>query len=619
MVATKAPARFGIVRAIVLALAGALAIAAAVFSLPAIVHPPGVFGWNVGPDGVTVISITRGYPADRAGIKPGDQIVYGTMNLRARLNAILASPDEPYERMTFALRRAGGIRTVSLSAVQWPQWLWGLVIVSGTLAGLAFVGVAIALVALRPSAMTWGFLVASTPALVPFNAYNFHPDAAMAVVLAAQGVASGISAAGAFVFVSRFPAGEPGRLTVWLDRAALPWSIAVTVGWVYAVWLLVVSPAPPPHWLLIGLEYAIPTLGSLVTIAALGAAYADAQGVMRQRILPVFVSIAVSAFLGLGWTIVNQLTTDPTIVLGCGALTEFSTAAIPLCVLYAIVRHRVIDVNFVVSRTLVYSVLTATIVVSYALVHHFVAKVLEHARLSTLIELAVAIGYGVWLKVIYEKIDDWLDSVLFRRRHAAATHLNRIAEALPQANSDEQIDTALIVEPADAFSLASAAVFHREPDGSYARRAASGWPAGGAAAIAADDPLLAQLRAELAPIDLGTFAWRRSDLPEGLAAPMYAIPIAVRNEIEAVAVYGGHAGGEALDPDETRILRDLCSAAAVAYEYVEMNRLRATVRELRAENEGLQRAQGALEEATRRLNAEIAALARLSAAADPPA
>ncbi len=55
---------------------------------------------------MTVISVTRGYPADRAGIKPGDQIVYGTMNLRARLNAILASPNEPNEQLTFALRRA---------------------------------------------------------------------------------------------------------------------------------------------------------------------------------------------------------------------------------------------------------------------------------------------------------------------------------------------------------------------------------------------------------------------------------------------------------------------------------------------------------------------------------
>jgi len=46
----------------------------------------GVYGWNTGPDGVTVTQVTPGYPAALAGIRPGDVVDYASLLLAGRVN-----------------------------------------------------------------------------------------------------------------------------------------------------------------------------------------------------------------------------------------------------------------------------------------------------------------------------------------------------------------------------------------------------------------------------------------------------------------------------------------------------------------------------------------------------
>jgi hypothetical protein len=52
-----------------------------------------------------------------------------------------------------------------------------------------------------------------------------------------------------------------------------------------------------------------------------------------------------------------------------------------------------------------------------------------------------------------------------------------------------------------------------------------------------------------------------------------AIPIFLRARLEAVAVYGAHANGEDIDPDEAATLEALGAAAGVAYDHLEAARL----------------------------------------------
>jgi hypothetical protein len=53
-----------------------------------------------------------------------------------------------------------------------------------------------------------------------------------------------------------------------------------------------------------------------------------------------------------------------------------------------------------------------------------------------------------------------------------------------------------------------------------------------------------------------------------------ALPIFVRHELDAIAFYGPHATGEAIDPDEMHALLALCNGASAALDHLEAAELR---------------------------------------------
>jgi hypothetical protein len=95
------------------------------------------------------------------------------------------------------------------------------------------------------------------------------------------------------------------------------------------------------------------------------------------------------------------------------------------------------------------------------------------------------------------------------------------------------------------------------------------------------DPLVAFLSVERETIDLEEIGWTAHGLPAGNARPVVAAPIGARSRLMAIAFYGAHQSGEALDPDERRMLLSLANAAAVAYDHLEAEALRQEVAALR--------------------------------------
>lgn len=609
-------------RTIVLVAIGALALVATVSTLPTAWSPQGVVGWTIAPDSVTVLSVTPHYPAAAAGIRPGDRIMYRTLSLRGRLNTIFQTPLEPGDRITFDTIRAGGAtRAVTLTAVESPVLLSSSSGTVGLLANVVSVIVGIALVALRPSIMTWAFLFYAITALVPFadNPFAARGDAGTTAIVALNGVLLAISTAASFVFVTRFPTDQPRSFTPWLDRIAAAWIIVAPLTVLYPLWALVSESAPPPHWMLVTGQYVLPALGTAIVLAVLIANTLLAQGSLRHRIIPVVTTFGLATIFNLAWTLAGDLNANPAEVLTIALIAQVFNVAFPVSVAYAVVRHRVLDVRFVASRTVVYSTLTATIVMSFAAIHYFVGKLLERTQAALIIELVIAVAYGVWLNVLNARLDRFVDRVLFRGRHIAEERLQHLDRALPEAASEGFVAQVLTVEVADALSLASAALFRRQADGAFERRASVGWSNDDVRTLPSDDRLVALLRASLAPLDLSSLHWLRADLPRDAAQPLDAVPICEQREVVAFALYGAHRGGEALDPDELRLLRALARSAAAAYGHLAVVSLERQVTDLRTENAGLRQVHDTLAEATSALHDEIAALGAIRGAGTPPA
>jgi hypothetical protein len=247
-----------------------------------------------------------------------------------------------------------------------------------------------------------------------------------------------------------------------------------------------------------------------------------------------------------------------------------------------VLRHRVIDVRFAVSRAIVYATLTAAVVAAFAFIDWFFTEKLSAAKMGTVAEMGAAVAIGFWFNTLHRKIDLFVDGVLFRRRHLAERRLALAASALPHAASLRAAAELLTAEPVHAFELTSGAVFMRSEDEDFRRIFAIAWSDECITQLPNDDLLLARLRASREALSLHELYWPPiSNCPEASAAPILAIPVLIRSQLAAIVLLGPHASGEAFDPDELRSLDALCVGASAAFDHLEAEQRRTENESLR--------------------------------------
>jgi hypothetical protein len=586
-----------IVRALVLSIFGAVALGFTVMLFATWGVQLSIFGWNLGPDGTTLIYITPDRPAAKAGIHPGDRVEWRTLSVRGRANLALVQAVAPDAKLRITVYRGSHARTVYLSAVPWESIVGNASRVA-TAVALVLVAVGIGLVYLRPTRMTWGFLLASTARAIPFYAMIWGQEDLWKFLAANEfgALSTGAAAAGILMFMSRFPSDRARGPLILFDRAAIPVGVAVGALGTYNVVATAFSSSPPPASMVFTVEYVLGPAIALVALGALIIAYVLSKGSDRQRVIPVLFAFAFYVACSVWINIYNALYTN---ALGNGInfmLVSVAMLALVAAVAHGVIRNRVLDVSFAISRTLVYTVLTSMIVGAFVLVDFVSSKLLEHFQFTVALEMVVALAFGIWLNALHARIDRFVDRVLFRRRHLAEARLERTGRALVHAESAAFIDEALVIEACDALALRSAAVFRRDGTERFIRVLSRGWAETDLHAVTSEDHLVVNLLGDLQLLDLRDVRWPHEDVPHGLAQPLIAIPLCVRHELLAFVLYGGHVGGEAIDPDEKNALTRLADAAAAAYEHVHAKAVITEATRLRTENTELQHEQRLLRE-----------------------
>jgi len=547
----------------------ALAIWALGISLPALGylrHPAGDFGLSVDAD-LVVDGVDPGSAADSAGIQPGDVIDERATPIERRHIAPATRDPAPGDRETFTLVHAGSRRSVTLAAraasftpMSTVEWL------IGKLATLLFVAVGAYLVLQQPSPITWGFYLYCIGANPGYDATYFSflaPRAFLSVQLASV-VVIAAGYAGFLMFALRFPENvlETAWQT-WCSRALPALFVAfagvcvytnVATGWWDA-------PAGVFDKLCTSISVAVYLLG----IASFVATYAKSQPQDRQRIRWVILAVAIA----LGGVTAAIAAPELPFALPDWFAVMLGLAGflVPAIVAYAVVRHRVIDVTFVLNRALVLGSLTAIIVAVFAFIDWFVGHVLSAARVALFVEIAAAIALSFSLNALHRRVEMFIESIFFRERRRAETRLAAVLEELPNAQSREAVEEALTREPAEAYGLTWATLYRRADGGTYARACVAGDASVAPVELRSDDPIVGRLSTKRATVSRDEWL---------------AVPIIVAGLLESVMLYGEHTSGEALDPDEERQLRALARAAAHAFDRIELLALRRRAAELEA-------------------------------------
>ena len=529
----------------------------------------GTFGATVSRQGTwDVTAVSPGSPAWAAGMRGGDRVLAGPFSTEM---ARLAWP-RAGDRLAVAFRHPGGnIVRASLTAVKAAPiepWEWAV-----TLAGLAvlvtFLTIAVLLVYSRPGVMTWSFYAYAVGFFPTMGPLAFYHDrlpypAYIALVFILGTVLGNIVAMPLLPFVLRFP---NDRLNGWrkpVDRVVWVAIAAAYCAYVFQ-WFYVRELGGALSW--------SATLDEWLPLAVFAAAawivlknYKESDPTVRQRtgflILGALTSfVAYAVYFIPGIDIVVQTVVSYLVVL------------LPITVAYAVLRHRVLDINFVLNRAIAYGTLSVVVIVVVTLLDWLSGQVVSKAHFATVIEIVVTVGIGFGLTRINRALESFIDLLLFRRRHEAERYLARVADALPYATAEDAISDGLVREPVEALSLIAGALYRRSEDGRiYQGVATSSQTTVAPMGFDRNHNLVRFLQSAEDLVWLGEV---RSHLDAANSAVYaLAVPVTVRHQLVSFVLYGAHLNGAQIDPDEVVLLKKLAREAARAYDHVDAVRMR---------------------------------------------
>ncbi len=284
--------------------------------------------------------------------------------------------------------------------------------------------------------------------------------------------------------------------------------------------------------------------GQLVIIAFFAVSYMRTTGLARQRVRWIFWAFLVSRF-GVLLNLFNRLLVHPVHLSGAEWLTVM---IFPLGCAYAILRHRIIDVNFVLNRTLIYTILTSLAVGIFILLEHLLNSAAVSREGSLAVELSVALALGLSFNVVHKRTEQFLDRTLFRSKYEAAVALQQLAEDAAYMENPETLLESATREIPRVMRVRGAAIYERV-DGCYALAAATGLGAL-PAEVGVDDPAFVRLRKHLSQIDL-------SDVNSALGSDAIAFALSVRGQLTGAFICGPRINAETFAPDEIALLRNV--------------------------------------------------------------
>jgi signal transduction histidine kinase len=235
------------------------------------------------------------------------------------------------------------------------------------------------------------------------------------------------------------------------------------------------------------------------------------SGLVAYGLLPMYVPALVEPgirevlFYGVGKTLIGV-----------------SVIMLPLTLGIAIWRHRLWDIDLILSRTLIYAALTGLMIGIYALIAGSLGALFQ-ARGDWFISLAAAGGVAVLFQPLRLWIQRGVNRMMFGERDDPVAVLTRLARMLEATAVPGEVLTNIVETIAQALRLPFVAIELLE-EGEVARRVAFGQP------------------------EEGT----------------YQFPLAYQSEVLGYLVVAPRDQGEALSPADRTLLENLASQAGPA-------------------------------------------------------
>jgi len=328
-------------------------------------------------------------------------------------------------------------------------------------------------------------------------------------------------------------------------------------------------------------------LGCLLGVAILIHGYLRPVSVRTRQQLKVVAFGAATAmvpFLGLV-VVPTTLGLEATLRPQAAFL---GVSILPLSFAYAILRERLLDIDVVIERTLVYGLLTLLLAALYALFLYglqFAGAVTSAGRDPVLSVIFFALVTLTFIPA-RDQIQRLIDRLIYRDRYDYASTLQSLGAQLASVQPIDQVLKEVACSLAGAMNLRGAAVLLREPEGNLVVTGAAGECA---------RPEVAERLVERA------HHWREeAKLPASLG---YWIPLQAHGEESGLLYLGPKRAPADLSYEDLSLAETVASHASVAIaNALLVERLRMKVTELELLRDRLLRVQ---EEERKRLARDL--------------
>lgn len=309
-----------------------------------------------------------------------------------------------------------------------------------------------------------------------------------------------------------------------------------------------------------GIVYLVISAILVIIACMLSLRYAEPSD--RSRVGIVFAAVMLGG-VGYAISLIVESYTGASAVFY--AYVGLSVIVVPVAVAYAILRHRVFDLGFVLNRTLVYALTSAFILIILAALEFLAERyvtALTHVE-GVVVEFLIALIVIVSARLIHRRIDQLVDTVLFRTRHQQESALRRFSIAA-------QFYTAqgpLVRDTLDAlvrFGRVEGAALYLSAGNDMERVASTVESAPDR--VDENDPAYVALRAHRDEIDTREF---KTALP---GARLY--PMVLAGRLAGTIATGERESGETMPPDIDDAIKRVVSAVTIALAAIESDRVR---------------------------------------------
>lgn len=513
-------------------------------------------GAQIGSDN-RVAAVEPGGPAARAGLRAGDLVRFDRMPLLQRIAVARPAPGEP---ITIAIERSG--RLAAVTVVPQPLNIWNTYLVIAWAMALLYAATALLVAFRAPRGRHRGVILAVLFGLsMPWaadivNAIPGYASKFAARALIDVGIVGFLVAA--YLFVLWFPP-RTTRASAWLWRLGLPVSAAAAVLYAFGN--------------LNGILHVFPDTaiwGDVVTLLASAAMIGGVIDGVRAATPDLRKASIVAGSTLLMLALINAVLSSAELFNKnwpwLDSLNWLQWAS-GFGVSYAVLRHRLLDLNLVISRAAIFSVVSLLLLGAFALAEWVFATVLERAlgpafneSGKTTLAACVALLLGLSAGSVHRVVEHRLNRVFFARRYRALEDLHRFAletDAVLDSNALLELTFGAMRRNLDAQFVAL-----------YTGRPENGYMAVGTTA-AADLPLRLDQNEEVV---LRLRRWGEAFVVDNNAAhPLahaYVAPMALRGTLYGFAICGPKVDRTAYLPDECEAVAALVHRVGIAFEWL---------------------------------------------------